>query len=195
MPVSIFSGHLRAAALLCAMTLSGCMATSPRALYALSTFDPLTADPRDVAVAVRTDRNLLLRHGDVELRMALAADDTFDETFVLAVSGVGANQRFEQPVAPGNHVLMAAIAPEDRARFERIQRRAREARAAGTTKGRGTLSVAIRGGCRNGPLDAGSVSARSYMRTAAGGSFFPLTGEIGLREMLGAEAVAAIPSC
>lgn len=181
-----------------AAMLSACMATSPRALYELSGFDPFKADPRHVAIAVKTDRNLQLQRGDVELRIALSAEDevqAFDETFVLAVSDSAAGARFSQPVQPEEHVLVAAVAPEDRARFEATQQRVRMARAAKTADGKGTLSVTVKGGCRNGPLDAETLSVRSYMRTRAGGDFFPLTGEIKLQKMLGGKSLAGIAPC
>ena len=59
-----------AASLLASLLLSGCISASPRAMYELSKFDPFTADPRGIAVAVQTDRNLRLRTGDVILQVA-----------------------------------------------------------------------------------------------------------------------------
>ncbi|WP_157384395.1 hypothetical protein [Nitratireductor soli] len=208
MPASIFSPLFsaaqrvkpgcppsRACILLGAAMLSACMATNPHALHQLSRFDPFKADPRHVAIAVKTDRNLWLRRGDVELRIALAAGgkaEAFDETFVLAIADSAAGAGFSAPVEPGDHVLTAMVAPEDRARFETVQHRAR---AAKTANGKGTLGVTVRGGCRSGPLDTETLSVRSYMRTEAGGEFFPLTGEIGLQKMLGGKSLAGIPPC
>ena len=185
----------RAGVLLGAAMLSACMATSPRALYELSTFDPFRADPDHVAIAVKTSRNLLLQRGDLELRIAFAAEDethAFDETFVLAVTDGSTGVTLNQKIKPEDHVLTATIAPEDKARFETTQRRAL---GADSKDGEGTLSVTVKGGCRTGSLDAETLFVRSYMRTKAGGSFFPLTGEIELKELLGGKSPAGIPPC
>lgn len=188
------------AGVFCAAALSACVSGNPRTLYELSKFDPLSADPAGIAVAVKTDRKLHLRQGDVMLRMALASEDknrAFDESFVLTVIGDKEPAGFGQALKPNEHVLSAAIAAEDRQRFRAAQARARAARAEDATEGKGSISVSINGGCTSGPLDLKDTTVRSYMRTQAGGRFFPLTGEMKITEVLGNKKSSAIriPSC
>ena len=90
------------------MALVGCMAANPRTLYELSRFDPLNADPADIAVAVKTDRKLHLRQGDVVLRMALDSDDksrAFDERFVLAITRDTGTANLAGSLKETEHVL------------------------------------------------------------------------------------------
>lgn len=183
-----------------AVALSACVSGNPRTLYELSQFDPLSADPAGIAVAVKTDRKLYLRQGDVMLRMALASEDSdraFDERFVLTVIEDREPSGFSQTLKADEHVLSAAIAAEDRKRFRATQARARAARADNATEGKGSISVSINGGCTSGPLDLKETTVRSYMRTQAGGRFFPLTGEMKLAEVFrqAKAPVAGIPSC
>lgn len=134
------------------------------------------------------------------LRMALASEDrnrAFDERFVLTVIEDREPAGFSQTLKANEHVLSASIAAEDRQRFRTAQARARAARADNATEGKGSISVSIDGGCKSGPLDPKETTVRSYMRTQAGGRFFPLTGEMKLAEVLGntKSSVIRTPSC
>lgn len=175
--------------LICAagsMALVGCMTANPRTLYELSRFDPLSADPADIAVAVKTDRKLHLRQGDVVLRMALDSDDksrAFDERFVLSITRDTGTANLAGSLKETEHVLSAAVAAGDRERFRAVQARARKAREEKATGGKGSMTVAISGGCKTGPLEGEDVHVRSYMRTETGGTYFPLTGEMKLADV------------
>lgn len=187
-----------ATSLLASLLLSGCISASPRAMYELSKFDPFTADPRGIAVAVQTDRNLRLRTGDVILQVALDSPDkayTFDETFLLALTEGATDPRFTAKVERNDHIIVAAFAEADIARYEWAQSRARAAKAAGKSASKGSLTVGVRGGCRaDGPLDDGT-RIRTYMRTGSESGYFPLTGDMALKAMLGAGTLAGIPPC
>ena len=107
------------------------MTANPRTLYELSRFDPLNADPADIAVAVKTDRKLHLRQGDVVLRLALDSDDksrAFDERFVLSITRDTGTANLAGSLKETEHVLSAAVAAGDRERFRAVQARARKAR-------------------------------------------------------------------
>jgi hypothetical protein len=175
------------------LILSGCASLAPSAVGKLAGFDPLSADPASVAVAVRTDRRLWLRTGDVVLRIALEAEDGgtgFDESFELMVSPDGGDAVAGLAADDDEHVLVARVAPADRARLAETQAKARAARG----KGRGTFEVAVKGGCRTGAIDPG-VAASTYLRTGADETFFALTRNVRLARAIGADAVAAIPDC
>jgi hypothetical protein len=178
--------------------LAACTSLSPGAVARLAGFDPFSADPAALAVAVRTTQSLRLRTGDVSLRIALAADDpgeAFDETLRLSI--------VDDPDATGivvepdrrERVHVATVAPEDRARLATIQARVRAYKAAGRPKGRGTLAISISGGCRSGEIDAGDARLSTYMRTAANQPFFPLTREQPLAKALAGVPLERLPSC
>ena len=187
-----------AAGLGIALLLSGCISASPRAMYELSRFDPFAADPRGIAVAVQADRTLRLRTGDVILQVVLDSPDkayAFDETFVLAITERSADPQFTARLEDSQHIIAAAFADADIARYQWVQSRARAAKAAGKTMGKGSLTIRVRGGCRTGgPLGEGA-QIRIYMRTGSQSGYFPLTGNVALKDMLGARTFAGIPPC
>lgn len=178
--------------------LAACASLSPGAVASLAGFDPFSADPAALAVAVRTTQALRLRTGDVSLRIALATDDpaeAFDETLRLSIvddpdaSGI--------TVEPGRRetVHVATVAPEDRPRLAAIQARARAYEAAGKPKGRGTVAISVSGGCRTGEIDAGEARLSTYLRTAAGQPFFALTREQPLASALAGVPLERLPPC
>ncbi len=178
--------------------LSGCASLSPGAVAGLAGFDPFSADPAALAVAVRTTQALRLRTGDVSLRVALAAADpaeAFDETLRLAV--VDDPQGTGIALEPGRpeRVHVATVAPEDRARFAAIQARVKAYKAAGRPQGRGTLAISVSGGCREGDIDAGKARLSTYMRTSADRPFFALTRDQPLDRALAGVPFERLPSC
>lgn len=184
--------------LLLATGLSACMSLGPRAIYELSRFDPFTADPAGIAVAVRTDKALHLKDGDVVMRVARPDADpakAFDETFRLAIWQTAADPKLGAAMPPSDHIIAARFADADLARYREVQAKARAARAQPGGKGRGTLSVTVTGGCRSGPLEGRRITVATFMRTQAAGGFFPLTGAMDLADMLGGKPVGGIPSC
>ncbi|MBO6717233.1 MAG: hypothetical protein JJ913_04670 [Rhizobiaceae bacterium] len=172
--------------------LGGCASLAPAAVGKLATFDPLSAEPGSVAVAVKTDERLVLRTGDVVMRITLkprGAEPGFDEAFDLEVLAAAEAPAIQ--TGPHEHVLVARVAPVDHARLASTQQRARAARG----QGRGAFSVAIRGACRSGDVDPADLVVSTYLRTTPGEPYFPLTREIRLARAIGADAVAAIPPC
>ncbi|WP_187968744.1 hypothetical protein [Aquibium microcysteis] len=178
--------------------LSGCSSLSPGAAVNLAGFDPFSADPAALAVAVRSTRALRLRTGDVSLRIALAADDpaeAFDETLRLAI--VEGADVAGIPVEPERRerVHVASVAKEDRARLAAIQARVRAYKARAEPRGRGTLAIGVSGGCRDGELDAESARLATFMRTDEGRPFFPLTREQPLMKALEGVPLDHLPPC
>lgn len=178
--------------------LAGCTSLSPGAAVNLAGFDPFSADPAALAIAVRSTKALRLRTGDVSLRIALAADDpaeAFDETLRLAiVDGAGVAGI---PVEPERRerVHVASVAQEDRARLAATQARVRAYKARAKPMGRGTLTISVSGGCRDGEFDAENARLATFMRTAEGRPFFPLTREQPLAKALAGVPLERLPPC
>jgi hypothetical protein len=175
-------------------TLGGCASLAPSAVARLASFDPLSADPSAIAIAVRTSDRLRLRTGDVKLRVALQSDDAalaFDERFDLEVMGGDVGSLPGGTLISDEHVLLARVAADDRARLAETQARARATKG----KGKGSIEVSVSGGCRTGDIEPAKLRFSAYMRTEDSGAFFPLTRDVSLARMVGADAVAALPPC
>lgn len=178
--------------------LAGCASLSPGAAVNLAGFDPFSADPAALAIAVRSTEALRLRTGDVSLRIAMAPDDpdaAFEETLRLAIVNDATVSGIDVEPERRETVHVALVAPDDRARFAAIQARVRAYREAGKPNGRGTLSIRVSGGCRDGEIEAESARIATFMRTVEGRPFFPLTRDQPLATMLAGVPLERLPPC
>ena len=80
------------AALLFSSLLSGCASMNPMAMARLAAFDPLSADASQIAVAVSLPQSLMLRNGDLVMRIKVRSQDSatsFDQSFLLDIVDAG----------------------------------------------------------------------------------------------------------
>lgn len=177
--------------------LTGCASVTPASMVKLAGMDPLTADPASVAIAAVMPAALKLRSGDVVLQFSLEAPAPYGpvhETAGLdiveggATPGVAASPSFE-------HVQQARIAPRDVERLRAALARADAFRKSGHRDGKGSISVRVTGGCRNGPAGPLPLVTSIYMRRTPTEPFFPLVKDIDLRQAVGVEALAKLPPC
>lgn len=163
----------------------------------LARLDPLSVNPSVIVVAATMPRPLRLRSGDVHMRIAIDSDDpqwAMDETFELEIvrSGEAGALKFD----PASHEAQAArMAVADLERLARVQAKSRAYRALGLRDGKGSLSVSIAGGCREGDIGNGPLNAQLYMKTDGDGDYFPVTGIIDLRALAGESNLENIPPC
>jgi len=178
----------RPMAVLCLLVLAGCGDVTPRGLLAAARLDPLGTDPGAIAAALEVPEMLRLRSGDAVLRLTFRDDDDalrIDEAVEL---GVEEGARGLAP-AEGTRLFTATIAPGDRARFADAQAAIRRLRAEGT-RGAGSLSVRVTGGCLQAPL-AVSLPVRTFL-SVDGGAFVPLTRRANLFDRLSADEARAL---
>lgn len=192
------SVHIRSIAVLAGLTtLSACASLNPMALGKLASIDPLEAAPGDLSVAAVMPVPLNLRSGDVVLTIAMEAPAPYGpvkEVLPLEIvsggdaPGVSASPSFER-------IQIARVALADVARLAAAQAKARAFKATGRKDGHGSISVEIKGGCRDGAVNPGKLTAELYLRTKPDEKFFALTRSIDLRKLLGEEAIARLPAC
>lgn len=178
--------------------LSACASISPTTLTKLAKLDVLTTKPGDLSVAAVMPVPLRLRTGDIVLRFALDAPPPYgpvDETMRLVVAaaadapGVGSRSGFER-------VQVAGVASADLGRLEAAQGKAAAYRRSGSRGGKGSLSVTIVGGCRDGELTDSPLIAAIYLRTSPSEKYFPLLASLDIRKTVGDDAaLAKLPPC
>lgn len=161
-----------------------------------ATFDPFAANPETVAIAVKTDRHLVLRTGDLVMRVVAEAAGASlgDERFVLTVEDEAGDQEPGTAVGPGEHLVVARLAPADLDRFRSLQQRVSTARTSRQPDGKASISIRVKSGCRSGTI-TGTPTVRSYLRSGSSGGFVPLTEDIPLEGMLGRRLLSAFPPC
>ncbi|MGL4489248.1 MAG: hypothetical protein ACRCU5_07380 [Rhizobiaceae bacterium] len=187
-----------AAAALMTASLYACASVSPIALAKLAAIDPLSADPAQIAVAARLPQSLKLRTGD--LVMVVKTDITegpgeIDETFYLEVKDAAAGDAGVIMPETNERLQTAEVARQDIERLRATQAKARALRATGDGKGKGSLSVAAKGGCKTADLNDQPLVMNLYMQIETNGEWFPVVNALNLRQALGEEMLAKLPPC
>lgn len=158
-------------ALTAALGLAACSAVVPSGAARLAALSPLDADPAAVSVALVLPEGIEVMPGSAKLSLGATRTDT----------GEAATGEFVLEAAAGDPSAFGAdaaalrtfrLSEPDVARMRAVQDRLRGWEAAGV-KTRGTLSVAL-GGCTLGAGPAPDARASVFLRTGAGGSYFPL---------------------
>ena len=186
---------LYAAALL---GLSACASVSPVGMAKLAAMDPLSADPQQIAVAARLPEALKLRTGDLMMVVKTndaAGPDAIDETFYLAVADAAPGDAGVIVPENGERLQTAKVATQDVERLRTAQARARALKAAGGAKGKGSLTVSAKGGCKTADFAGQPLKLNIYMQTETDGEWFPVVNALDLRRALGDEMLAKIPAC
>jgi hypothetical protein len=178
--------------------LCACASVNPAGLARLAAMDPLSANPQQISVAARLPQALKLRTGD--LMMAVKTNETeglggIDQIFYLAVTDAAAGDAGVIAPKEGERLQTAQVAPQDIERLRATQAKAQALKAAGSAKGKGSLTVSAKGGCRTAELGDGPLKLNLYMQTETNGEWFPVVNSLDLRQALGGELLAKIPPC
>jgi hypothetical protein len=184
------------AALAGLLALSACASLNPMALTRLAGLDPLQIAPEQMSVAAVMPVPLKLRTGDVVLHFAMDAPPPYgpiNEKLPLEIvagdnaPGVSASPSFER-------VQVARVAQADMARLAAAQAKARAFKATGRKDGKGSISVTIAGGCRDGAINPGALAVEIFMRSKADEQYF-LVSSVNLRKLLSDDAIEKLPLC
>jgi hypothetical protein len=180
------------------LSVTACASVNPVGLAKLAALDPLSADPAQISVAARLPLALKLRTGDLIMVIksdSTEAPDKIDETFFLEVADAAPGDA--GPIAPeaGERLQTARVAAGDMARLQATQSKARALKAAGSSKGKGSLSVAAKGGCTITELGSGPLVMNLFMKTDPSEGFYPIVSNFDLRKQLGNELLAKLEPC
>ncbi len=179
-------------------SISACASVNPVGLAKLAALDPLSADPAQISVAARLPEALKLRTGDLVMIVktnGVEGPEAIDETFSLAVTEAVAGDAGVIVPTDGERLQTARVAPDDMERLRATQAKARAMKAAGKHKGKGSLTVSAKGGCKTSELGDGALKMNLYMKTETSGEWFPIVSALDLRRALGEEMLAKIPPC
>ena len=178
--------------------LSACASVNPVGLARLAAMDPLAADPQRISVAARLPQALKLRTGDLMMVVktdATEGPDRIDETFFLSVNDAAPGSTGVIAPEAEERLQTARVAPQDIERLRATQAKARALKAAGGAKGRGSLTVSAKGGCKTAELGDAELVMNLYMQIETNGEWFPVVSALDLRRALGEEMLAKIPAC
>jgi hypothetical protein len=180
------------------LSLVACASVNPIGLAKLAALDPLSADPAQIKVAARLPEALKLRTGD--LIMVIKTNDLedankIDQTFYLEVNDAKAGDAGVIIPEDYERLQTARIAPQDIDRLRAAQAKAKALKAMGGSKGTGSMTVAIKGGCKASEPANAPLTMNLYMTTESAGDWFPVVSNFDLRKQLGDELIAKIEPC
>lgn len=172
----MYANHHTSAILvfLLSLSLAACTSITPAGLIAASQLDPVNSDARNIAVAVGVPETLRLTDGDAEFHISYVTQETtISETVPLRLEPrSGAELRLPDT---DQTLYVARFSPLDADKISAAQARIKALKEAGQN-GKGTLSVAVTGGCiTEAPIDAVPVS--TWLQTDPANGFVRLTRE------------------
>lgn len=170
------------------LVLAACSAIVPSTAARLASFDPLTADPAAIELAVILPPGLAVSPGSATLE--LSADRGAQHrsgTFRMADHAAP-----DIAVPAGATARGFVIAEADVARMRALQTEIAGWKATGAAKG--SLGLGI-GGCAIGEGPAPDATGSVLIRVRKNGPFLPLIADGRLVDLLGPEVLAAIKPC
>ena len=166
--------------------LVACQTTSPSALIAMASFDPLTTNPADLGLQIVVPDDVGLRNGDLELRLADdAPSGRIAGTFPLEIG----RKRLDGQRARYTGRLSAEQASAMRQLQQRIQRGRAESKASGT----GSFGVHLVAACTTSGTLPSPMPVKVAIKVSSG-SFIPAVDSSDLPAQLNEVDRAALQS-
>jgi hypothetical protein len=180
------------------LSLTACASVNPAGLARLAALDPLSADSGQIAVAARLPLALKLRTGDLIMVIktdGVGGSDKIDETFYLVVADAASGDAGVIAPKAGERLQTARVAAVDIARLEAAQAKARAIKASGKRQGKGSLSIAVKGGCKTAELGKEPLIMNLFMKTEESAGFYPVISSFDLRRQFGNDLLAKLEPC
>lgn len=164
------------------MALAGCTYMPISSMLKLRQFDLMTADARQIRVAVQFPDVMEVREGGAEMMITVEHMDSgekLEERFILErVPGQGATPGVER--MSGTHLEVFRMAEADMERLSAMRQAVGAWKAAGPDATKGALSIGA-AGCRRDSLPEGPLIISTYLRLEETEDFFPVTRNFNLR--------------
>lgn len=163
------------------LCLTGCSSIPLSSMYQLSKLDILTTDPELITIAIRTHDAFSLQEGDVLYRMGYHADDLkLDEEFIVKPTHIAISNTVIAQTLPDQHIIRLLLTSADAERMRQLQKSIASHKTGGGA-GKGYMSIALVGICRQGEIPEGQLTADTFIKTQETSQFIPLVQSFNLR--------------
>lgn len=181
------------------LLLSACMSVPISSYSKLARLSPLDADPQVIRVAVLVPEELMMKTGDAVLEVyinPIGGDRQSGKYPLDVLGGNTAAQQLPGKMKPGQKIYVLKLTADDAVALQTLQDELRKAKAAGM-RGEGGFSVGFVHACWNGsfPRDGRPMPFDPWIRTEAGGEFFPLFSGVDVKDLLKIAKLDALPDC
>lgn len=167
------------------IALSGCTYMPISSMLKLRQFDLMTADARQIRVAVQMPEAIGVREGGAVLEIGVersSSGEKLEERFMLEqVPGTGAAPGVER--MPGSHLEVFRMSEADMERLSALRRTVGAWKAVDPDGTKGSLSIGA-AGCRRGVLPEGALPVSTYLRTGSEEEFITMTRDMDLRTLV-----------
>lgn len=171
--------------ILLATSLFSCTSMSLTGMYKLSQMDPLTADPTQIRVAIKTDNSITVKDGDAQIKFAYTSEDksiSIDDIYYVAIdrNNKVSTYLFDD-IKPTDTVTILSLTASDAMKLQQNQRIILNHKNQ-DRKGTGSLSIGLEDFCLPKPLPSRDLLVDVYLQTNTQDGFFEFLNGIDLKE-------------
>jgi hypothetical protein len=179
-------------------TLQGCSTIPIMSMYKLSQLDPLSADPQQIRIAVRTSKVFSVQKGDVRMSIGYQADDNsliIDDLYLVEVIHGGYLQKeLLEDLQDNEAVTIMHLSVSDATQMHVTQKLIANRNANGL-KGKGSFGVGIDASCLSSALPSDELLVDVFIQTDPKASFYVISENLNLFAQDGAESIKQWPIC
>ncbi len=187
-----------AALLILTCILAGCSSIPLMSMVKLSQFDPLTADPNLIRIAIRTTKVVDLQKGDVKMNLGYVADDNslvIDDLYLVEVRH---NSILSKTLIDGleehEAVTVMHLSSSDAKQMRQTQKLIAQ-RKADDLEGSGSFGVSINSSCLHSDLPQDEMLVDIFLQTDPNEDYFAISEDLDLFQQEGIEDLKQWPKC
>jgi hypothetical protein len=179
--------------------LQGCSTIPLVSMYKLSQLDPLSADPQQIRIAVRTSKVFSVQKGDVRMQLGYQADDNsliIDDLYLVEVIHGGfLHKELLNDLQDNEAVTILHLSNSDAKQMYKTQQLIAERNASGL-KGKGSFGVSIDSSCLSSALPSDELLVDILIQTDPQESFYTVSEDLDLLAQDGAvDSIKQWPIC
>lgn len=183
---------------LSSVCLSGCSSIPIMSMVKLSQLDPLSADPHNIRIAIRTTNAVGLQKGDVRMTLGYVADDNsliIDDLYLVEVTqNHMVDKELLEDLEHNESVTIMHLSETDAKQMRRSQQLIAQ-RKANDLQGKGSFGIGIHGSCLKTDLPADKMLVDIFIQTEPNNRFFAITEDLDLFQQDGIENLQDWPKC
>lgn len=172
-------------AILLSFALISCSSISLVGMYKLSKVDPLSADPAQIKVAIKTDKVIKVNDGAVKIKFGYQSDDgTIDinDEFDVNIDYQSAiAQSLFTDIATNEYVTVLSLNESDAKKFRQNQFLISKHKTE-DKKGQGYFSLGLDNFCLPNPLPERELTVDVFLQTERQDGFFKFLSDVDLKD-------------
>ena len=167
-------------------------------MYKLSQLDPLSADPQQIRIAVRTSKVFSVQKGDVRMSIGYQADDNSliinDLYLVEVIHGGFLQKELLNDLQDNEAITIFHLSDSDAKQMYKTQQLIAKRNASGL-KGKGSFGVGIDSSCLSSALPSDELLVDVFIQTDPQESFYTISENLDVFAQDGTDSIKQWPIC